>query len=412
MLVRCLRVLLLSLAACGIVGYIVVAAGTLSRTDALDPVEVTTLERAARFAGGGPLYAEPAHRDEPALMPGFPLAVAGLVQAFGPDLRQPRILTVFATLLLALVVLLAVRIETDGWTLAVSSAGLLLLGAMLLAEPPGVGRPETLVMTLALLGFLALRLSTGAWGAVLGALLLAAAVFAGPHGAWFAAAALCAMAIERGRRAVAYTLAVGVLVGAGHVLLSESLGPWFNFDAWDAPLRAARPNALAPLHYVGDQLLGRFGVLTLAVVLSFAMPTPPWRGKGGLWAWFGFAAVAAGLASTQSVIHGPGALIPTIVALALLGPVSIQRVTSHLSAWPGSTRLAGQGVVLTALVLQYVVFFSSVASSRWLTGAPAERPVPAIPAGQEFVREERPGPPAADPRSRSLAYASPRPVSR
>jgi hypothetical protein len=43
----------------------------------------------------------------------------------------------------------------------------------------------------------------------------------------------------------------------------------------------------------------------------------------------------------------------------------MQRITGHLSAWPGSTRLAGRGVVLAALALQFVVFLSCVSPSWW-----------------------------------------------
>jgi len=58
-------------------------------------------------------------------------------------------------------------------------------------------------------------------------------------------------------------------------------------------------------------------------------------------------------------------------ALAMLGPMSMQRVTGHLSAWPGSTRLAGRGVVLAALALQMIVFLTCVTPSRWKWQGPA-----------------------------------------
>jgi len=83
----------------------------------------------------------------------------------------------------------------------------------------------------------------------------------------------------------------------------------------------------------------------------------------------GIGALAAGLLSTQSTAFGPHALIPSVVALSLVGPISIQRVTRHLSAWPGSSRLGGQGVVLAALALQFIVFLSSVSPSQWLVSA-------------------------------------------
>jgi hypothetical protein len=229
-----------------------------------------------------------------------------------------------------------------------------------------------------LLGFAALRTTHGIGGALLAALPFAAAYFTSPQAGVFMIAAVFAAALEGHRRLVAFTCALALLVGGGHVALSQALGPWFNHDMWDGPLQALRPNVVAPLHLVGDQLLGRLGVLTLAAVMSFAMPTAPWRGKGGLWMCMGIAALVAGLVSTQTTDAAPWALLPSVVALSVLGPLSMQRVTAHLSAWPGSNRLGGQGVVLIALALQFLVFLSSAASSRWVPAAPgAPGPVPA-----------------------------------
>ena len=114
--------------------------------------------------------------------------------------------------------------------------------------------------------------------------------------------------------------------------------PFLYFAAFDAPLGALRFSILAPLDFVGDQLLGKLGVPTLAAVLSFAMPTEPWRGKGGLWMWMGLGGLAAGLAATQNSLAGPDSVMPVAIALALLGPISMQRITRHLSSWPGSSR--------------------------------------------------------------------------
>ncbi|HUK63679.1 MAG TPA: hypothetical protein VLV15_10100, partial [Dongiaceae bacterium] len=56
--------------------------------------------------------------------------------------------------------------------------------------------------------------------------------------------------------------------------------------------------------------------------------------------------------------YGPEAMIPTVAVLAVVGPISAHRLTQHLAAWPGSTRLGGQGVLLTSMALQYFMLFS------------------------------------------------------
>jgi hypothetical protein len=167
--------------------------------------------------------------------------------------------------------------------------------------------------------------------------------------------------LEDRKSLLAFTLALAAFLGGGHVGLSFGLGPWFNFHAWDAALAALRFEPLGLLRFLGTQLLGTLGVLILATVLSFALPRGPWRGFAGVWTWMGLAAIAAGLFDTQSALIQTQALRSAVVALAILGPISIQRVTHHLSAWPGSTRLGGQNVVLTALALQFVMILAQVA---------------------------------------------------
>jgi hypothetical protein len=186
-----------------------------------------------------------------------------------------------------------------------------------------------------------------------------AALFTSPQSTWFIAAALVALALDARQRLLVFSLVLAILAGGGYVLFSKLWGPWFNAAAWGDPVRALSWNFSAPLEYVGGDLLGRLGVLTLAAVLSFALPTAPWRGKGGLWTLMGIAALAEGLAGTQTSGWDAGSLAPSVITLAVLGPVSMQRVLGHLSSWPGSKRLAGQGLMLTALSLQFVMFFAA-----------------------------------------------------
>jgi hypothetical protein len=341
-----------------IAAFTLPAAQLITGGHPLDPVEAAVLARAEGFAEAGISYQEPS-QSAPSLMPGFPLAVLPLVQTFGARPWEPRALALLITLLIASLAMTIVRLETESWTLAVTSVGFLALGYSLLAAPPGIARPELLMLLLGLLAFLVLRLTHGNAGAVLAAVLCSAAFFCDPQAAWYIAAAACALALEDRRRLLVFTLVVGVLVGGGHVALSWLLGPWFNSSVWGNPLQSIRWNLAEPLRFVGDHLLGRLGMLTLAAVLSFALPIAPWRGKGGLWMWMSMAALGAGLISTQTAGFGPATLVPSLVVLALVGPISMHRVMRQLAAWPGSSRIGGQGVVLTALTLQFIMFLSA-----------------------------------------------------
>ena len=353
-----LRAVLFLLSILAATAFTISAARLVAGPRGLDPVEGATFEYAQRIAQGRMPYLEPARPDQPSVMPVFPLAVSVLMRELDPQPFVPRARALLATLLVAALVMAIVRLETSSWTLAAAGAGFALMGSGLLAGPPGEARSETLMLLLATLGFLVLRLTSGAWGALAAAVLFPAAYFTDQQAGWFMAAAGFALALDSRKRLVAFTLMAGSLTAAGYVAFSQALGPWFNFSAWDAPFAAMRFDATVLLQYVGDPLLGKLGPVTLAAVLSFALPTPPWRGKGGLWMCMTLAALAAGMVSTQSAGFGPHSLIPIIVVLSIAGPISMQRVTRHLSAWPGSSRLGGQGVVIAALTLQFIVLLS------------------------------------------------------
>jgi hypothetical protein len=149
-----------------------------------------------------------------------------------------------------------------------------------------------------------------------------------------------------------------VVTGA-QLAAARTMGPWFAWATWSTSMHAIRFEPLALLRFVGTQLLGTLGVFTLATVLSFALPVRPWNGAVGIWTWMAFAAIAAGIVTTQGG-QVPGEAVRLVaVALAIVGPVSVQRITQHLSSWPGGTRMGGQAVVLTALALQFVTMLAS-----------------------------------------------------
>ncbi len=369
MALRILRRLIFTLSALGLLTFAYVTARYMMIV-ALNPVELSVLEHADRFAHGQPLYLERVP-PVPSMMPGVPIAISPAVGLFGAGLWIPRTLTVITTLLIAGLVLLSVRRETESWTLAAASAGFVFLGFGLLVEPPGFVRPESTMLLMSLLAFYVLRVTFGFFGALASALLFSFAFFSGPHAVWFIAGAVFATALDDRNRLLPFAGALVAMVGGGYFALLSAVGPSLNLNAWEAPLRTLSFNGASLLHYIGDHLLGKLGVLTLAAVLTLALPTQPWRGKGGLWMWMGAATLVLGLLSTQSTEIGSWVLMPSVVMLSILGPISIHRVTRHLSALPGANRLGGRGVVLAAVTLQFIVFLSCLSASRWLPGAPS-----------------------------------------
>jgi hypothetical protein len=364
MFTRLLRASLWAAAVAAAAAFTVAAVRRMSGVGALDPIEGAIVEHAARIANHGPFYVEPADPSVPALMPGLPFLVSLLMPIFGAGFWVPRLLTLIAVLGAAGLVVRIVRAETESWTVAVAGGGLMLAGYGLLSGGAGVARPEALMLLLVLAGCATLRFSSGVPGALIAVLLLAAACLTQLTAVWFTVAAGASLAFEDGkRRLVAFLIGVAVVCGGGYAALSALWGPWFNDAVWGGPVRTLQLDALRFLHYAGDELLGKLGVLTLTVVLSFALPVPPWRGRSGLWLFLGIAMLGVGLLATQSTRLGPQAMIPTVVVLAVIGPLSMQRVMKHLATWPGSTRLGGQGVVLAALALQFFMLLSSLPPS-------------------------------------------------
>ena len=364
MIGRLLRFVLWSTTAVAAAAFLALAAHALSEPVTHDPLEATILERATRVAEDRPLFTDAGAEPATALMPGLPLVVSVFVRLFDARLWEPRVVSLLSIAAAALLVAIVVTIETKSATLGAAGATVLLMGQGLIAGAPAVARPESLAFLLALLGLCTIRYAPGIWGALLATFPVTAACFTHPHALWFAAAGLVHLAVHDRRRFFAHALGLVALLGGTHVLLWLTVGPWYNYEAWDVFLQALHFAPVPLLTYVGTQLLGPLGVFTLATVLAFTLPVRPWRGAVGLWTWLGFAALGAGIAATQSGAEMEDALRPAAFALALLGPISIQRVTQHLSAWPGSSRMAGQRVMLTALVLQFLTLFASAASLR------------------------------------------------
>ncbi len=343
-----------------LVGFALLCARGILAPLAYDATERGLLELALRLVAHGPLYAEPSTAGVPALLPGFPLVASVLLDVLGPNLLWLRVVSLLSICGVAVLVMAVVQEETEDRTLAVASGSIMLAGYALLAGNPAGARPEPLMLLLALGGGLAMRSLPGMAGGLIAALMLSVACFTHAQALWFVAAAFIYLTREDRGRLVPFTLGIAVFLAGGFLLLSHVLGPWFNYSAWDLPIRSMRFDGHGMLRFVGGQLLGTLGVLTVMSVLSFALPTRPWRGPGGLWPCIGVAAVAASMLATQSSTPEPQALAICVAALALVGPISMHSVTQHLSAWPDSTRMAGEGAVMVALVLQFVAMLADI----------------------------------------------------
>lgn len=337
---------------------------------AMDPspdgaTEQSILDCAQRMAVGQPFYGESSLSAAPAPMPAYSYVIYFATGGHDIRFRHLRMLATGVALALALVIATMVELESGSFTLAVASGAFVLLG---LSSSPGIptaARPEILMLLLVAMGFAVLRFTNGIWGALLAAPLFAASYFVDQQAGWFVAAAYFALGLQDRSRLLAFALASGLLVGGGFVYFSYKLGVWFNYNAWDAPLATLHGHARSALRYLSDYMLGKFGVWVLAALLAFAMPTQPWTGKRGMWLFFAAAALACGFMATQTTKFDPRLLIPGMIALAMLGPLMVQRVARHLSAGLDPDLPSSEGVIVVAVALQMLVVLAALPVTRW-----------------------------------------------
>lgn len=329
-----------------------------------DPVEAVIYERALQWSAGLPLYTD-ARAAAPGIPPALPAIAALGTALFGGSPAVPRILTLASMIAAAWWLASILRRETSSWTYGVAGAGLLLAGYGLLGGPFGVARPEPLMLLLLLAGGDALLRGHGTAGAMWAGLLVSFAALA--HGAALAVAALVLIHLTTQSRAqgLGFVAALALGYAGAHVALSLHAGPWYNHDAYDAVILGMAPDPLGLLRHLGQTLLGPLNVLALTTLMAFALPVKPWQGPGGTWICIGGGLLLVAVLATQSPASGPAAALLSAMALALVGPLCMQRVTRHLAAWPGSTRMSGQSMVLAALALQFVALASRVPPPRF-----------------------------------------------
>src|SRR5207248_3937686 len=126
------------------------------------------------------------------------------------------------------------------------------------------------------------------------------------------------------------------------------------YYVWDVPAHWSEPNPQRIQHYLGPGMFGMLGPLTVASILSLALPFRPWRGPSGLWAWVGLGALGTGLLATLDPSAWHHVFIPSMVALAVLGPISYDRLANHFVAAEPRAADRARGVAYLLLSLQFI----------------------------------------------------------
>jgi hypothetical protein len=358
-----LRAALWAVSIASVLVYLALAIRRMVYPLELDCIEGVMLDHVRRLAAGQPIFVEPSLGFIPlAYMPGFATASALVARFAGTHFWVPRLISVAATLGIMGVIACVVRAETRSWTAAVAGAGLYAMAFGLTGGCYDVARPDSLMLLLAFGGLATLRFTRGAAGAIAAALLLTVAFFTKQHAAWFVLASLAHLAWNDRRRLGPFALAIALGCGGGYALLAAWLGPWYRFFTLEVPSGWSELSRGRILTYLGHGVFGTLALLSVPVLLSLARAERPWRGPSGIWMWAGLGAIGTGLLATLDPSAYRHVMIPTMVTLAILGPISLARVSRDLeSAGAGAARVPS--VLFSGmLLLQFVPLLYPVRS--------------------------------------------------
>ena len=311
------------------------------------------LDHILRVAHGQPLYVEPSLSFiSLAYMPLYVYVVAPLVWLFGPHFWPGRLVSLLASLGTAYLMMRVIRRETGSVTLGVAGAGLYLIGQGFTKGSYDSIRPDPLMLFLVIAGLATLRFSRGIPGAIGAAALLSAAFFTKQHALCFAGVALLHLLFSDRRRLPAFALTLVVGCGGVFLLLTRVLGPWFSFYVYDVPSHWSHLSRGRIFTYLGSELIGRFGALSIPAVLSLMLPERPWKGASGLWWWVGLGGAATGVLATLDPYAFVHTLMPTLAAFAVLGPIALHRLAKPFAAEDGPA--PGMAVTCAVLILAFV----------------------------------------------------------
>jgi len=334
----------------------------------LDYIEGVMMDHVVRLAQGRPIYVAPSlDFITLAYMPGFATLSSLLARAFGPAFWEPRLVSLVAMSINAALVARILWLETRDRTVAIAGAGLLISAFGVTGGHYDVGRPDSLMLCLALSGLFVLRFTRRLPGALLSAFLLTLAFFTKQHAAWFVVAALFHLALsDRLRLWVFFATALVGCVG-GYFALRAWLGPWFSFFTWEIPSHWSQLDKVRILNYVGHGLFGTLGVLTIASILSLALPDRPWEGPRGVWWWAALGAVCTGFMATLDPDAFRHVINPTVVMFSVLGPLTLWMVSGHIASWPDGSegsRAVRSSVLYALLLVQFLPMAYSLHEQR------------------------------------------------
>lgn len=320
----------------------------------VDFIEGVMLDHVARIAHGQPIYVAPTLHFIPlAYMPLFTVVCGFVMHLTGPGFFAMRIVSLCSSLLLTGLIAIIVLRETRRPVFALAAAGFYAMAFGLTGACYDVGRPDSMMLLLTFGALALLRHTKGAAGAIAAAVLLTLGFFTKQHSLLFSFGVLAYLFFHDRKRLLPFAATITAGCLGGYFLLTAWLGEWFRFFTWSVPRGWSQLSPARIERYLGGGLFGALACSSVPAILSLAVPDAEDDPRRMLWYWSGLAAVGTGLLATldrNAYLH---VFTPTVVALAVLGPVALDRILRHLGG-AEVARGAAAVAVLAVLAGQFV----------------------------------------------------------
>lgn len=313
------------------------------------------MDHVARLAQGQHIYVAPSlHYIPLAYMPLFATVSSFLARAFGPALWEPRLVAFSASLVLAALMAVVAFAETRRATLAVAAPGIFFMAFSFTGACYDIARPDSLMLALAFGGLVVLRFTRGVPGALVAALLLTLGFFTKQHAVLFGLAGMAYLLFHDRRRFLPFALALLVGCAGGYGLLTAWLGDWFRVYTWSIPRGWSQLSPVRIEHYLGQNLFGVMGALSVTTLLSFGLAERATEKSSVLWYWVWLAAIGTGLMATLDPYAYHHLFMPSLVGLCFVGPVALDRVGRQAEAGSGGARGLGTAAIYAVAAAQFM----------------------------------------------------------
>jgi hypothetical protein len=316
----------------------------------LEWLEPDTPDIAARILAGLPVYAEPSYAYVPSMKtPLYYYVVAAFSPLFGDGLLAGRVVSLLATVGVALFVWLFVRREGGTRLWATFGVGLFLATYHIAHDWYDIARLDSFYLFLTMAAAYCLRFAPGRGGAIVAGLLFAAAFFTKQAVLILMASTLLLYAFAARQRVLTAALVALTVIALGMLALHVASGGWSSFFLIEVP----RHVVIEPDRITGFWTSDIFVPLALALAVSVA-----WiaylcrtdRSAALFYAGLFGGALLIGWAGRANIAGSPNVLMPAYAAFAIAMPLGLARGLRACGNGRGLRQAGSAGIHLLALV--------------------------------------------------------------